>query len=110
MKPYLFLLLAIAFEIMGTTYLKKSEGFSQWGASVVTVISYLFSFYFLSLTLKVVPIGVAYAIWSGVGIIAITLLGIVFFKQKPDLPAIIGIGLIMLGVVIINLFSKMNSH
>jgi small multidrug resistance pump len=109
-RSYVYLLLAIVFEIIATTFLKKSEGFSKILPSVITVIGYSAAFYFLSLTLKQIPVGVTYAIWSGVGIIFITVIGIVAFKQIPDLPAVIGIILIIIGVMIINLFSKMGTH
>ncbi len=110
MKGGFYLLLAIIFEIVATTYLKKSESFTKAIPSVVTVIGYCAAFYFLSLTLKTVPVGIAYAIWSGVGIVLITLVGIFVFKQTPDLPTIIGMVLIIAGVVIINAFSKTGSH
>ncbi|MCZ4244202.1 DMT family transporter [Pedobacter punctiformis] len=110
MKNYLFLAFAILFEILGTTALKYSEQFTRLTFSIVTVLAYAAAFYFLSLTLKTIPVGIAYAIWSGVGILLITLIGILAFKQTPDLPAIIGLILIIAGVVIINLFSKTASH
>ncbi|KQT35764.1 multidrug transporter [Chryseobacterium sp. Leaf405] len=109
-RSYLYLLLAIIFEIIATTFLKKSEQFTKLLPSIITLIGYIVTFYLLSLTLRQVPVGIAYAIWSGVGIIFITIIGIVVFKQVPDLPAIIGILLIVIGVVVINLFSKMGSH
>jgi small multidrug resistance pump len=109
-RSYVYLLLAIVFEIIATTFLKKSEGFSKILPSIITVVGYSAAFYFLSLTLKQIPVGVTYAIWSGIGIIFITIIGIVAFKQIPDLPAIIGIILIIIGVMIINLFSKMGTH
>lgn len=109
-RSYLFLALAIVFEIIATTFLKKSEEFSKLWSSVVTVIGYACAFYFLSLSLRQIPVGVTYAIWSGVGIVFITIIGVVAFKQVPDLPAIIGIALIILGVVVINVFSKMGTH
>ncbi|MFZ4863294.1 DMT family transporter [Sphingobacterium sp. Mn56C] len=110
MKGSLYLLLAIAFEIVGTTFLKKSEEFSKLWPSVITIGGYLCAFYFLSLTLRTIPVGVAYAIWSGVGIVLITLIGIFLFKQTPDLPAVLGLILIIAGVLVINLFSKMGAH
>jgi len=110
MKSYMFLLLAIFFEIVATTFLKKSEQFTHLKPSIITVIGYVLAFYFLSLTLRSIPVGVAYAIWSGVGIVLITIVGMVMFKQTPDLPAIIGLVLITSGVIVINLFSKMAAH
>jgi len=109
-RSYIFLALAIIFEIIATSFLKKSEEFSRLWPSVVTVIGYACAFYFLSLTLRQIPVGITYAIWSGVGIIFITIIGVIAFKQVPDLPAIIGIALIVLGVIIINVFSKMGTH
>ena len=110
MKPYLFLLLAILSELMGTTFLKMSEGFTKLVPTVITILSMVAAFYFLSIAIKTIPVGTAYAIWSGVGIVFITFIGIVLFKQIPDTPAIIGIVLIIAGVVIINVFSKSAGH
>ncbi|WP_366143297.1 multidrug efflux SMR transporter [Soonwooa sp.] len=110
MKGTLYLLIAIAFEILATTYLKKSEEFSKLVPSIITVVGYLVAFYFLSLSLRTIPMGIAYAIWSGVGIVFITIIGILVFKQTPDLPAIIGLLFIIIGVAIINIFSKMDAH
>lgn len=109
-RSYLFLALAIIFEIIATTFLKKSEEFSKLWPSVVTIVGYACAFYFLSLSLRQIPVGITYAIWSGVGIVFITIIGIVAFKQVPDLPAIIGIALIIIGVIVINVFSKMGTH
>lgn len=109
-RSYIYLALAIIFEILATTFLKKSEEFSKLWPSVFTVIGYSAAFYFMSLTLRHIPVGITYAIWSGVGIVFITIIGIVAFKQIPDIPAIIGITLIVIGVIIINVFSKMGSH
>ena len=110
MKGTLYLLIAIVFEIIATTYLKKSEEFSKLLPSIVTIVGYGVAFYFLSLSLRSIPMGIAYAIWSGVGIVLITLVGILVFKQTPDFPAIIGLLFIIIGVAIINIFSKMSAH
>jgi small multidrug resistance pump len=110
MKKYLFLLIAIVSEVIGTSALNSSEGFSKLWPSVLTVAAYGVAFYCLSLTLKQIPVGVAYAIWSGLGIVLVTLVGIVLFKQKPDAPAVIGMALIVAGVVVMNVFSKMSAH
>lgn len=110
MKGSLYLLIAILFEIIATTYLKKSEEFSKLVPSIITIVGYLVAFYFLSLTLRTIPVGIAYAIWSGVGIVLITIIGILVFKQTPDLPAILGLAFIIIGVLIINIFSKMGTH
>ncbi|MBV8328431.1 SMR family transporter [Chryseobacterium sp.] len=109
-RSYIFLALAIIFEIIATTFLKKSEEFSKLWPSVITVIGYACAFYCLSLSLRQIPVGITYAIWSGVGIVFITIIGVIAFKQIPDLPAIIGIALIVIGVIIINVFSKMGTH
>ncbi len=109
-KSYIYLLLAIICEIIATTFLKKSEGFTRLLPSAITIIGYSVAFYFLSITLRNIPVGITYAIWSGVGIVAITIIGIIAFKQIPDWPAIIGMALIIIGVIIIHLFSKMGTH
>lgn len=103
---WLYLSIAIFAEIIATTALKKAEGFSQLLPSVVTVIGYAIAFYFLSLSLRAIPVGIAYAVWSGVGIVAISIIGVVVFKQSLDLPALIGISFIVLGVFVLNVFSK----
>lgn len=110
MKHYVFLLMAIAFEIVATSSLKMSEQFTKLVPSVVTVVCYIAAFYFLSLTLRTLPVGIAYALWSAIGIVFITIIGIFAFKQVPDLPAIIGLVLIVAGVVIINVWSKTSAH
>lgn len=90
--------------------LKLSEQFTRPLPSVVSVAGYLLSFYLLSHALRTLPVGIAYGIWGAVGIVLITLIGVFAFHQKPDLPAIIGLALIIAGVVIINFFSKMQVH
>lgn len=107
---YLYLALAIIAEVIGTTALQMSDGFTKLIPSSVVVVGYGLAFYFLSLVLRHVPMGVAYAIWAGVGIVLIGIAGIFMFKQIPDLPAIIGMGLIVAGVAVINIFSKTVSH
>ncbi|MBF6024957.1 DMT family transporter [Lysobacter niastensis] len=111
MKPgYLYLAIAIAAEVIATSALKASEGFTRTGPSLVVAIGYGVAFYFLSLVLKSVPVGVAYAIWSGVGIVLIALIGWWFLKQPLDAAAMVGIGLIVAGVLVIQLFSKTSAH
>lgn len=110
MKSYLFLFLAILFETVATSFMKQSEQFTKLVPSVVTIVGYIGAFYSLSLVLKTIPVGIAYAIWSGVGIILITLIGLVVFKQHLDLAAFIGLGFIIAGVIIINVFSHSVSH
>ncbi|UEG54117.1 QacE family quaternary ammonium compound efflux SMR transporter [Mucilaginibacter daejeonensis] len=103
---YLYLLVAIISEVIATSALKSSENFSRLWPSVLVVLGYASAFYFLSLTLKVLPMGISYAIWSGVGIVLISLAGLIFYKQKLDMPAVIGMVLIIAGVLVINLFSN----
>ena len=110
MKNWVFLLIAIVSETVATSALKSSEGFSRLWPSVLVVAGYSAAFYFLSLTLRTIPVGIAYAIWSGVGIVLISLIALVLFGQKLDLPAVIGMGLIVAGVVVINAFSKSVAH
>ena len=110
MKSYLFLIGAIIFETLATSALKSSEQFTKVFPSILAILGYIFAFYFLSLTLKTIPVGIAYAIWAGVGIVLISIVGVFAFKQIPDLPAIIGMLLIIAGVVVINLFSKTSAH
>lgn len=107
---YLLLGIAILAEVCGTTALKASEGFTRLTPGLLTVGAYALSFYLLSLTLKTLPVGIAYAIWSGVGIVLISALGWVLYRQRLDLPALLGMGLILAGVLVINLFSKSVSH
>jgi len=103
---YLFLALAIIFEVIGSSFIQLSEGFSKLIPTLITIVTYIISFYFFSQTLKHLPLGVAYAIWGGLGIVLTTLISIVVFKQSIDFPAILGILLIVAGVVIMNVFSK----
>ena len=110
MKNWMFLFIAIIAEVIATSALKSSEGFSKPIASVVVVVGYIVAFYFLSLTLKAIPVGIAYAIWSGVGIVLITTVAWFIFGQKLDLWGIVGIALIMSGVLILNLLSKTSVH
>lgn len=102
---YFYLAVAIFLEVLGTASLKMSEGFTKLIPSLITLLTYAGAFYFLSLTLRSIPLGIAYAIWSGAGIVLISLIGAISFGQRLDLPAIIGIGLIIAGVMIINLWS-----
>lgn len=104
--PWLYLIFAITGEVIGTTALKASDGFSRVGPSVIVVIGYAIAFYFLALVLRTVPLGVTYAIWSGVGVAAVTLIGWLVYGQRLDLPAVVGIGLIVAGVMVLNLWSS----
>ena len=103
---YAYLLVAIVAEVIGTTALKSSEEFTKLFPSVVVVVGYGLAFYCLSLVLRTIPVGIAYAVWSGVGVVLIAVAGAVMFKQVPDIPAIIGMSLIIAGVVIMHVFSK----
>jgi len=107
---YLYLTIAIVSEVIGTSALKASEGFSKLTPSILVVIGYGTAFYFLSLTLKTIPVGIAYAMWSGVGVLLITLVGLFVFGQKVDLMGWIGIFLIASGVVVLNVLSKTSGH
>ena len=110
MKHWLFLGIAIVAEVTATSALKASEGFSRLWPSGVVVLGYGVAFYFLSLTLRTVPVGVAYAIWSGLGVVLVALLSWWLFGQKLDLAALLGMGLIVAGVIVMNVFSKSVSH
>jgi len=110
MNHWLYLGTAIVSEVIATSALKASDGFSRLWPSVTVVIGYGISFYFLALTLKFIPVGVAYAIWSGLGIVLISMIGLVLFGQKLDAPAVVGMGFIITGVIVMNIFSKTISH
>lgn len=111
MNPgYPYLAIAIAAEVVATSALKASEGFTRAGPSLVVALGYGVAFYFLSLVLRTVPVGVAYAIWSGVGIVLIAVIGWAVLKQPLDAPALLGIGLIVAGVAVIQLFSRAGTH
>ena len=105
MSKWIFLTLAIISEVIGTSFLKSTEGFTKLLPSIIVLVGYCAAFYFLSLTLDSIPIGMAYAIWSGVGIAAITVVSVVFFEQKLDFAAVVGMGLIIAGVVVLRLYS-----
>lgn len=110
MKHLLFLFIAILFEVAGTSALKATDQFTKLVPSILVILSYVGAFYFLSLTLKNIPVGVAYAIWSGAGIVLVSMISYFVYKQTLDLPAIIGLALIVSGVIVINLFSQSVSH
>lgn len=107
---YVYLLIAIVAEVIGTSALKAAEGFTRLVPSLVVVAGYGAAFYFLSLVLRTIPVGIAYAIWAGLGIVLITLVGMVAFRQAPDLPAVLGMALIIAGVLVIHLFSRTVAH
>ena len=103
---WIYLVIAIVGELIATSALKESEGFTHLKPAIISIIGYGITFYFLSLSIKQVPIGIAYAVWAGLGIILVTLVGFFRFRQSLDLPAIIGVILIVLGVIIVNGFSN----
>ena len=107
---WIYLSIAIISEVIATMSLKHSDGFKNLIPSIIVVIGYGIAFYFLSLTLKSMTIGIAYAIWAGAGIVLLSVFGYLFLKQELDLPAIIGLALIVIGVVVINVFSNTVSH
>ncbi len=107
---YWYLLLAIATEVIATSALKSAEEFTKMLPSAIVVIGYLSSFYFMMLVLRTLPVGITYAIWSGVGIVLVTIAGIALYDQTPDTPAIVGMALIVSGVVVIHIFSKTVAH
>jgi small multidrug resistance pump len=107
---YVWLAVAIIAEVIGTSALRASEGFTRLMPALVVVAGYGVAFYCLSMTLKTMPVGIVYAIWSGVGIVLITLVAMVLYRQVPDLAAVAGLSLIVAGVVVLNLFSGMQAH
>ena len=111
MNPtYVYLVVAIGFEVIATTALKETNGFTRVLPTAIAVVGYGLAFFFLSLTLRTMPVGIIYAVWSGAGIVLITAIGWLVFRQALDLPAVIGIGLILAGVLVINLFSRTVAH
>lgn len=110
MPAGLALILAIIAEVIATSALKLSAGFTRWLPGGVAVLGYVIAFYLLSMTLRAIPVGIAYAIWSGAGTVLITVIGVLAFRQKLDAPGILGIGLIIAGVLVLNLWSKSGGH
>jgi small multidrug resistance pump len=108
--PWIYLTLAIVSEVITTSSLKTVDGFTNWAPSLVVIIGYVFSFYFLSISLNSIPLGVAYAIWSGVGIALVSLIGWIFYHQSLNLSGFIGITFIISGVLILILYSKAVTH
>ena len=107
---YLYLGIAILAEVIGTSALKASREFTNLVPSLIVVVGYGAAFYFMTLALRSIPIGITYAVWSGVGIVLIAIVGAFLYKEIPDLPAIIGMGLIISGVAVIHVFSKTVGH
>lgn len=108
--PYALLAIAIVAEVIATSVMRASEGFSRLLPSAIVVLGYGVAFYCLSLTLRSIPVGIVYAVWSGAGIVLITLVALVLYRQVPDVPAIIGLGMIIAGVAVLNIFSRMQAH
>jgi len=107
---YLYLMAAVLAETIGTTALQASQQFTRLLPSVIVVVAYGLSFFLMSLTLKVMPVGIVYAIWSGLGIVLIATIGFLVFGQRIDLPAIAGMALIIAGILVIHLFSSSSGH
>ena len=108
--PYLYLGIAVVFEVIGTTALKTSDSLTRLGPSLLSLAAYAGAFVFLALTLRAIPVGIAYGVWAGLGIVLIASVGWLWFKEPLDLAAIIGLGLIVAGVVVVNVFSKSFMH
>lgn len=107
---WLYLAIAIVSEVVATSALKATEGFTRWAPSSLVVVGYASAFYFLSLTLRSIPIAVAYAVWSGLGVVLVSFMGWLLYQQSLDVAALVGIGLIVTGVLVLNLFSEMVAH
>lgn len=107
---FIYLVLAVVAEVVATSALKASLGFTRLWPSLLVVVGYGVAFYLLGLALRTLPVGVAYAIWAGLGIVLVTLVGMVVFGEHPDLPGVLGIVLIVAGVVVLQVFSKMSVH
>ncbi|MFN5757416.1 MAG: SMR family transporter [Planctomycetia bacterium] len=110
MVQWIYLAIAIAAEVVGTSFLRSTAGFTKLVPSLLVVAGYGLAFFFLSLTLEKIPVGIAYAVWSGAGVTLIAAIGWLFLGQKLDAAAIVGMGLIVAGVVVLNLFSKTAAH
>ncbi len=110
MRHWLYLVLAILAEVVATTSLKASDGFQKLVPSLLVVIGYAVAFYLLSQTIKVIPVGITYAVWSGAGVVLVSIASWLLYGQKLDQAAVFGIGLILAGVLVINLFSHTSSH
>ncbi|MBB5320299.1 DMT family transporter [Marinobacter oulmenensis] len=107
---WMYLMVAIVAEVVGTTALKASDGFTRLGPTLMVIVGYAVAFYFLSLAIRVIPVGLAYAAWAGLGIVLISLIGWLAMGQRLDFPAIAGMLLIVAGVLVINLFSNTSAH
>lgn len=110
MNHWLALTIAIVAEVIGTTALKASNEFTRLWPSLIVVVGYGTAFYFMSISMRVLPVGIMYAIWSGMGIVLVSIIGWVVYRQALDVPAMIGMGLIIAGAIVINVFSKSVAH
>lgn len=110
MNAYIYLAIAIISEVIATSALKSSDGFSKLMPSVAVVLGYGIAFYCLSIVLRTMPVGITYAIWSGLGVVLIAIVGLLYYGQRLDLPALLGMCLIVAGVVVINVFSNSVTH
>jgi small multidrug resistance pump len=110
MTAHTYLIIAIVAEVIATSALRATEGFTRWWPALLVVVGYAASFYCLAQVLRSIPVGVTYAVWSGLGIVLITIVAAVLYRQTPDLPALLGMALIVAGVAVINLFSKTVGH
>ena len=107
---YLYLIAAVIAEVVATSALATSDGFTKPMPSLITAVGYGIAFYLLSLTLRTIPVGIVYAVWSGLGIVLIAAVGAMWLRQPLDLPAVVGLGLILAGIVVVNMFSKTAGH
>ncbi|TKZ21192.1 QacE family quaternary ammonium compound efflux SMR transporter [Shimia litoralis] len=107
---YIYLIVAVFAETIGTSAMQASQQFTRLGPTLVMIAAYAVSFYLLGHTLKYLPVGITYAIWSGLGIVFIAAIGYFAFNQRLDLPAVLGMGLILVGILVIHLFSKTSTH
>lgn len=110
MPAYAILALAIIGEVVATSAMKASEGFTRLGPSILVVLGYAAAFFFLSQVLDRIPVGIAYAVWAGGGIVLVALVAWIVYGQRPDLAGFVGMGLIMAGVLVLNLLSKTSAH
>ncbi|WP_412031052.1 DMT family transporter [Halomonas sp. M4R1S46] len=110
MMSYVYLALAIIAEVVATSSLKASQEFTRFWPSVVVVVGYGLAFYTLTLALRTLPVGIAYAFWAGLGIVLVTLIGFLVYGERPDLPAVLGLAMIVGGVVVIQAFSSVTPH
>ena len=105
---YIFLVLAIAFEVLSTSFLKDTNGFTKLYPSLIVIVALCICLFLMSHSMKLIPVGIVYASWAGLGIVAITIIGVLKYKQIPNLPTIIGIALIVIGVVVVNLMNDID--